>query len=43
MNRRSVTSSEQLRQLLSTMKTRQPVAFQVEREGRLRFVAREIP
>ena len=43
INRRSVTSSERLRHLLSGIKAGQPVAFQVEREGRLRFVAREIP
>ncbi|MCG6860140.1 MAG: trypsin-like peptidase domain-containing protein [Chromatiaceae bacterium] len=43
MNRDPVTSIEQLRQLLSVMKAGEPVAFQVERDGRLRFVATDIP
>jgi serine protease Do len=43
MNRQPITSGQQLRQLISAMKAGEPVAFQVERDGRLRFVAREIP
>jgi serine protease Do len=43
MNREPVTSSEHLRDLLSGVQTGDPVAFQVERDGRLRFVATEIP
>jgi len=43
MNREPVTSSEHLRDLLSGVQTGDPVAFQVERDGQLRFVATEIP
>jgi S1-C subfamily serine protease len=43
MNRHPVTSSVRLRRLLSEMKAGEPVAFQVERDGRLHFVATEIP
>jgi len=43
MNRQEVTTGAQLRQLLSTLRAGEPVAFQVEREGRLRFVATNIP
>jgi serine protease Do len=43
MNRHPVTSSARLRELLRGMKPGDPVAFQVERAGRLRFVAAEIP
>ena len=43
MNRQPVTSSEQLRELISAMEPGEPVAFQVERDGRLRFVATDIP
>lgn len=43
MNRKPITSSKQLRGILSSMKAGEPVAFQVERSGRLRFVATDIP
>jgi serine protease Do len=43
MNRQPVTSSERLRELVSATRTGDPVAFQVEREGQLRFVAADIP
>jgi len=43
INRQRATSSERLRELLDAMKTGDPVAFQVERDGQLRFVATEIP
>lgn len=43
MNRKPVTNSARLRELLSAMKPGDPIALQIEREGRLRFVASEIP
>ncbi len=43
MNRQRVSSSMRLRELVNEMKAGDPVAFQVEREERLRFVAAEIP
>ncbi len=43
MNRQQVTSGERLRELLRGMKPGDPVAFQLERNGRLRFVVAEIP
>jgi serine protease Do len=43
MNRNQITTSVQLRQQLDGMKAGQPVAFQIEREGRLRFLAMEVP
>jgi S1-C subfamily serine protease len=43
MNRQPITSSEQLQQQLDTMKAGEPVVFQVERDGRLRFVDTNIP
>jgi len=43
MNRKPITSSAQLRQLLGEKNAGEPVAFQVERNGRLRFVATNIP
>jgi S1-C subfamily serine protease len=43
MNRHRVSSSARLRELVNAMKPGDPLAFQIEREGRLRFVAAEIP
>jgi len=43
MNRQPVTNSTRLRELFRTMKPGDPIALQLEREGRLRFVASEIP
>jgi serine protease Do len=43
VNRRRVTSAKELRTLLNDLKPGAPVAFQVEREGQLHFVAMELP
>jgi len=43
MNRQPVSSSERLREMVSATRIGDPVAFQVERDGRLRFVVTEIP
>lgn len=43
VNRASVRSAAELRALLKKMKSGDPVAVQVERSGRLRFVSFELP
>jgi serine protease Do len=43
VNRHRVSSARQLRELLNGMKSGEPIAFQIEREGQLHFVATEIP
>lgn len=42
MNPQTVTSAERLRELLRGMKRGDPTAFQLARNGRLRFVVAEI-
>jgi len=42
MNLQTVTSAERLRELLRGMKRGDPTAFQLARNGRLRFVVAEI-
>jgi S1-C subfamily serine protease len=43
MNRQAVTDSAKLRELIHGMKPGDPIALQLERDGRLRFVTSEIP